>query len=741
MPELLLELLSEEIPARMQAQAAEDLKRLVCKGLDDANLTYGRAQAFVTPRRLSLVIDGLPSAQPDATEERRGPRVDAPDKAIEGFLKSAGVGRDALEERDTPKGKFFFITVNRQGAQTKACLIQRILVPTISGIGWPKSMRWNGNQFLYARPLHSLLAIFNGEPLGCFVGLGSKWGHLYSHPEMSSSGEDCLAAGAETRGHRFLAPEPFSVTGFADYRDKLREAFVILDREERKEVILKRARTLAVAEGLTLREDSGLLEEVAGLVEWPVVLMGQIDAAFMDVPPEVLITSMRAHQKYFALEDRDGRLAPRFIVVAGTETTDGGKQVVAGNERVLRARLSDAEFFWNQDRKQPLESRVARLGQRIFHAKLGTDLDRAGRLARLARTVARYAGADADLAERAGRLCKADLTTGMVGEFPELQGIMGRYYALHDGEAPEVADAIGAHYAPQGPSDRCPTAPVGVAVALADKIDTLVGFFGINEKPTGSKDPFALRRAALGAIRLIVDNGLRCPLLTVFDEAARPYREAALAAGRDSGDTEESIAVSGFAAQARPGWSEPHETASWDLLDFFAERLKQHLRDRGVRHDLISAVFARGGEDDLVRLLARVDALRDFLNSDDGANLLTAFKRASNIVRIEEKKDRTSYDGEAEENRFSQAEEKGLHIALGRVHERIAPLLADERFGDAMSVLAELRAPVDAFFDTVTVNCEDADLRVNRLRLLSQIRSALTEVADFSEIEGQGTTQ
>ena len=508
----------------------------------------------------------------------------------------------------------------------------------------------------------------------------------------------------------------------------------MVDRNERRAVIAERATELAGAEGLEVRADVALLEEVVGLVEWPVPMIGRIDAAFMDVPQEVLITAMRAHQKYFSLLDANGRLAPRFVVVANTPGTDGGRNIIAGNERVLRARLADAKFFWDQDRKQSLDDRVDGLAERVFHAKLGSDLERVGRIARLTRELAAHVQADADLGERAARLCKADLTTGMVGEFPELQGVMGRYYALNDGEPAEVADAIAEHYSPLGPGDRCPSAPVSVAVALADKIDSLVGFFTIDEKPTGSKDPFALRRAALGVIRLIVENRLRMPLLDVFDAAAKLYRETALKTEGSVGD--ESITVPGFATVSRPGWSEPHERTSWDLLDFFADRLKAHLRVEGVRHDLITAVFARGGEDDLVRLLARVDALKDFLETDDGANLLTAYRRASNIVRIEEKRDTTSYEGEADESLLSQAEETGLHHTLDQARRGIAEALAGERFGDAMGCLAKLRLPVDAFFDNVTVNCEDAQLRVNRLRLLAQIRSALGGVADFSHIEG-----
>jgi glycyl-tRNA synthetase beta chain len=553
--------------------------------------------------------------------------------------------------------------------------------------------------------LHNILALFAGEQVRLSI-------------EDVPRPEKAIHANRGTRGHRFLAPDFFDVRSFADYKAKLAAAKVMVDRNERRAVIAERAKKLAGAEGLDVRADEALLEEVVGLVEWPVPMIGRIDAAFMDVPQEVLITAMRAHQKYFSLLDADGRLAPRFVVVANTPGKDGGRDIVAGNERVLRARLADAKFFWDQDRKRRLEDRVERLSERVFHARLGSDRERVERIAELADMIAAHTGADADLAKRAARLCKADLTTEMVGEFPELQGVMGRYYALNDGELAEVADAIAEHYSPLGPGDRCPSAPVSVAVALADKVDSLVGFFAIDEKPTGSKDPFALRRAALGVIRLIVENRLRLPLLDVFDATAKFY----------------SMPSDGEVL--RPGWSEPHERISWDLLDFFADRLKAHLRGEGVRHDLITAVFALGGEDDLVRLLSRVDALKDFLETDDGANLLTAYRRASNIVRIEEKKDTTSYEGEADERLLSQAEETELYNTLDKAKRGIAEALAGERFGDAMACLAKLRPPVDAFFDTVTVNCEDAHLRVNRLRLLAQIRSALGGVADFSHIEG-----
>ncbi len=688
MAEFLLELFSEEIPARMQVRAADDLKRLVTQGLQAGGLAFDSAEAFCTPRRLTLVIDGLPLAQPDIKEERKGPRVGSPEKAIEGFLKAAGVASlDQCEVRtDDKKGPYYVAVTDRAGRPTGDVLAD-VVNAALPQLPWPKSMRWADHAVRWVRPLHRILALFDGNVVAVSFGP--------------------VSAGNETEGHRFLAPGRLVVLDAADYRTKLTAAKVMLDPAERRRLIDSEARRLAAAASLRLREDAGLLDEVTGLVEWPVVHMGRIDEAFMSVPQEVLITAMRSHQKYFSLLHADGRLAPHFVVVANTLTADGGTAVVAGNERVLRARLSDARFFWDQDRKVRLESRVERLKERVFHARLGSDFERAQRIRKLAVELARFVpGAETALVDRGALLCKADLSTGMVGEFPELQGVMGRYYARHDGESEMVAEAIAEHYSPLGPNDACPSRPVSVALALADKLDTLVGFFGIGEKPTGSKDPFALRRAALGVIRLVIENRLRLPLLAAF-EAARAGYALPLPA---------SIAA--------------------ELLDFFADRLKVHLRDRGVRHDLVSAVFAQGGEDDLVRLLARVEALTRFLGTEDGADLLTAYKRASNIVRIEEKKDGRSYGGEIGQDMLKQAEEKSLHKELEEAIPKIVGHVREERFDDAMSVLAGLRAPVDAFFDHVTVNCEEPPLRENRLRLLSRIRSALGGVADFSKIEG-----
>jgi glycyl-tRNA synthetase beta chain len=689
MAEFLLELFSQEIPARLQAKACDDLTRLVCDRLKAAGLTFGQAQAYATPRRLTLVMKDLPLVQPDTAEERKGPRADAPPAAIEGFLKSTGLTLDQVEKRDTGKGIVLFAVIKKQGRPT-AEVVAELVPDVIRNFPWPKSQRWGSGTLRWVRPLQSILCLLDGK--------------------LVSFDVDGITAGDVTSGHRFLASGRFKVSSFADYQVKLEAAYVLLDPAERTAKIAFVADKLAQAAGYTLIPDQGLLDEVAGLVEWPVVLMGRIDTAYMDVPAEALMATMRANQKYFSLRATDGKLAPRFIVVSNMETDDGGKAIIAGNERVLRARLSDAKFFWDLDRKTPLEQRLPALNDIIFHAKLGSVGARVNRISQLAETLAAsIPGCDAKKAVRAAKLSKADLVTGMVGEFPELQGIMGRYYALDQGEDAAVAEAIAEHYSPKGPSDACPTAPVSVALALAEKIDTLVGFFLIDEKPTGSKDPFALRRAALGVIRLIIENNLRLGLEEILDRAAFLH-------GMEEGKLASSPAIQ-------------------DLLDFFADRLKAHLKEAGVRHDLVSAIFALGGEDDLVRLLARVEALKNFLKSEDGANLLTAYKRAANIVRIEEKKDDRLYDGDPQPKFFELAEERDLHHQLGLAMTRAHKAVKAEKFAEAMEALSSLRGPVDAFFDQVTVNCDDEAKRQNRLLMLSQIRSALHAVADFSKIE------
>jgi len=686
MAELLLELFSEEIPARMQARAAEDLSKLVTDGLKSADLGFDKVETLVTPRRLTLIVDGLPEKQPDLREERRGPRADAPEKAINGFLAGNGVTLDQCEKRETPKGVFLFAIVEQKGRAASE-VIKDIIEDAMNKLPWPKSMRWADQKIRWVRQLDRILCLFDGKVIPVTYGP--------------------VTAGDTTRGHRFLAPAEFSVANAADYKEKLRAAKVMLDREERKQVILEGAKKLAASEGFALLEDNGLLEEVCGLVEWPVPVMGKVDDQFMDIPREVLETSMREHQKYFVVEDKAGKLAARFITVSNMVTADKNAKIIAGNERVLRARLHDAKFFWDQDRKVTLQSRLPKLDNIVFHAKLGSLAERVMRLRGLARELsADIPNCDVKLADRAAEIGKADLVSQMVFEFTELQGLMGKYYAENDGEAPEVANAIAEHYAPAGPSDMCPTAPVSVALALAEKLDTLAGFFAIDEKPTGSKDPFALRRAALGVIRLVLENGLRLPLGRIF-----------------------AFAVSQYPADIR------RDEAVEDLLAFFADRLKVHLREQGVRHDLVSAVFALDGEDDLVRLLARVEALSDFVSGESGVNLMAGYKRASNILRIEEKKDGTSYDADVSADLLSLEEERKLYEALIDVRHKALPLLRDEDYAAAMTEFARLREPVDTFFEKVTVNSDNAVERANRLKLLAQIRTALHDIADFSKIE------
>ena len=662
----------------MQARAREDLARLLGGRLGEAGLEFKEIRTYATPRRLTAVVEGLPSRSPDMREEKKGPRVDAPEAAIEGFLKSAGLSSvDQAEKREDKKGVYYVATIEKQGRAT-AEVVARIVPEIVRNFPWPKSMRWGMGRLRWVRPLHSILCLFDGKTVPFEI--------------------DGIASGKQTRGHRFLAPKPFGVTGFDDYSKKLREAYVILDGEERSSRILKDARVLAAKEDLTLVEDEALLAENAGLTEWPVVSMGSFEAGFLEVPPEVLSTAMKAHQKCFSLRNKEGALANRFILVANLKAKDGGKAIVAGNERVIAARLADAKFFFDQDRKVMLPDLVPKLKGIVFHEKLGSQYERVQRVWRLAREIAPLVGAEPDLAERAAILAKADLLSGMVGEFPELQGVMGRYYALDQEEDPTVADAIATHYKPLGPSDQVPHEPVGIAVALADKLDMLVGFWAIDEKPTGSKDPYALRRAALGVIRTVLENGVRLPLLKQF----------------------------------RAKLDEPEAQS---LLSFFADRLKVHLREQGARHDLVDAVFALGG-DDLLMIVKRVEALGKFLDTEDGANLLTGTKRAINILRIEEKKDGVAYDQALDPDLLKRPEEKALAKAVDQVAKEAAVATEREDFEAAMAAMAKLRAPVDAFFDSVTVNTQDYYLRENRLRLLNRIRATTLTVADFSKIEG-----
>ena len=705
MPDLLLELFSEEIPARMQAKAAEDLKKLVTDALVAAGVLYEGASAYSTPRRLALTVHGLPARQPDTREERKGPRVGSPDGAIQGFLKAAGLSSisEARIESDPKKGEFYVAVIERPGRPLPA-LIGAIVPEMIRTFPWPKSMRWGSGSLRWVRPLHSILCTFGPET---------------EEPEVIHFDIEGVASGDTTGGHRFMAPAPFRVKRFDDYVQKLEAAKVVLDPARRRDIILSDARNLAFAQGLELIEDEAVLHEAAGLVEWPVVLIGSFDEAFLAVPEEAIQATIRANQKCFVVRDpATGKLANRFILIANIEAKDGGSAIVAGNERVIRARLADARFFWETDRKalpgfedrgKPLDQRLAKIRDSgvVFHEKLGTQGERIERIAALARDIAPLVGADVALAERAAMLAKADLATEMVGEFPELQGLMGRYYADAQGENSAVADAAEEHYRPKGAGDRVPSEPVAIAVGLADRLDTLVGFWSIDEKPTGSKDPYALRRAALGVIRLILDRGLRLGLAGLAETQQGRF------AGR--GGT--------------------FDTA--DLLAFFADRLKVQLREQGARHDLVDAVFALGGQDDLVLVVNRIEALGRFLDTEDGKTLLAGVRRASNIIRIEEKKDGAgAFAGGVDETLLRDAEEKALAAALASVKAAVSTAVATEDFGAAMSALAGLRMPVDAFFDKVLVNAEDANLRRNRLRLLEEIRRATRSVADFSRIEG-----
>ncbi len=693
MAELLLELFSEEIPARMQGRAKDDLARLLGAALAETGLEYKSIKTFATPRRLTAVVDGLPARSPDIREERKGPRVDAPEVAIKGFLKAAGLPSvDKAETRDDKKGAYYVALIEKPGRPTSD-VIARIVPEIVKSFPWPKSMRWGSGKLRWVRPLHSVLCLLNGKVVEFEI--------------------DGIKSGKETRGHRFMAPEPFGVKSFADYEKKLREAKVVLDGDERARIIADEARSLAKRHGLELVEDEGLLAENAGLTEWPVALMGSFDEAFLSVPPEVLATSMKAHQKCFSVRKGE-KLANRFILVANLKAADGGHAIVSGNERVIAARLSDAKFFFDQDRKVPLEERVPRLREIVFHEKLGTQYERVQRIMRLAREIAPLVGADPDLAERAGILAKADLVSLMVGEFPELQGVMGHYYALDQKEDPLVANAIAAHYKPLGPSDDVPREPVAIAAALADKLDMLVGFWAVDEKPTGSKDPYALRRAALGVIRIILENNLRLHLMDALEFEVDKVMKT----------------------RGNVKWAHRQvEQRNVDLLAFFADRLKVHLRDQGARHDLVDAVFALGS-DDLLMIVRRVEALGRFLDTEDGEHLLTGTKRAINILRIEEKKDARVYDEVPDPKLFKRPEEKALAKAVDEVEKAAAAAVAREDFEGAMAEIAKLRTPVDEFFEHVTVNATEADLRTNRLRLLNRIRATTLAVADFSKIEG-----
>ena len=707
MPDLLLELFSEEIPARMQAKGAGDLKSLVTNACVEAGLLYEGASAYATPRRLALCVVGLPAAQPDRREEKKGPRVGAPQAAIEGFLKSAGLASigEAGIVSDPKKGDSYVAIIERKGRLTIDILAE-LLPGIIRSFPWPKSMRWGaasieGQSLRWVRPLHSIVATFGAET---------------EETEIVPFEVGGIKAGRTTYGHRFMAPAAIEVRRFDDYVTKLEAAKVVLDPARRRDIIRSEATTLTFAQGLDLVEDEGLLHEVAGLVEWPVVLMGRFEERFLEVPDEAIRATIRANQKCFVVRDpKTGRLAGRFLLTANIEAADGGATIIAGNERVIRARLSDARFFYETDLKAPLGDRLEKLKMITFHAKLGTQFERVERIVALAGELAPRIGADAAKAQAAARLAKADLVTEMVGEFPELQGLMGRIYALAQGQEPQVAAAIEDHYRPQGPADRVPEEPVAITVALADKIDMLVGFWAIDERPTGSKDPFALRRAALGVIRIILVNGLRLPLGEVLDDF--------IVIGRLTGDY-------AMPAEAR------YQTIK-DLIAFFADRLKAQLREQGARHDLVDAVFALPGQDDLLELTRRVEALGAFLDTEDGRNLLAGYRRAANILKAEEKTDgEGAFESTPQAGALVVPEEHALVEALRVAEPAVAAAVAARDYASAMQAMAALRQPVDAFFETVLVNADEAGLRFNRLSLLAQLRRVAFGVADFSKVAG-----
>ncbi|MEH6949854.1 glycine--tRNA ligase subunit beta [Nitrobacter sp. NHB1] len=763
MPDLLLELFSEEIPARMQAKAADDLRRMVTDKLVAEGLVYEGAKAFATPRRLALTVHGVPVRQPDLKDERKGPKVGAPDAAVQGFLKAAGLKSldEAKVQRDPKKGDFYVALIEKPG-RPAIDVIAEILPVIVRTFPWPKQMRWGERSakpgaLTWVRPLHSIVATFGMET---------------EEPDVVAFDVAGITAGQVTRGHRFMAPDEFSVRRFEDYEAKLQAAKVVLDPQRRKDIILADAKDLAFAQGYELVEDQVLLDEVAGLVEWPVVLMGAFDEEFLSIPGEVIRATIRNNQKCFVVNDpKTGKLANKFILVANIEASDGGKAIVAGNERVIRARLSDAKFFYETDLKTKLEDRLPKFEKIVFHEKLGTQAERIARIERLAAKIAPLVGADVAKAQRAALLCKTDLLTEVVGEFPELQGLMGKYYAQAAGEDASVAAACEEHYKPQGPNDRVPSDPVSIAVALADKIDTLVGFWAIDEKPTGSKDPFALRRAALGVIRLIVENQLSLGLFGIFELAAHPilrqqadehYKDIVKALIESGKITGRDTALEEYknSSEYVEGWTDHayHGVVriQSELRVFFIDRLKVQLRENGARHDLVDAVLSLhavsaamvdmlGGKefspfdetdmDDLLMIVRRVEALGKFLDTDDGKNLLAGTKRASNILVIEEKKDKRSFDGAPDDSLYKLDEEKALAVAIDQVKREASAAVAKEDFAAAMAAMAKLRPAVDAFFDKVKVNDDDPTIRENRLKLLNEIRAATRTVADFSRIQ------
>ena len=754
MTDLLIELFSEEIPARMQIRAANDLKKLVTDGMVEAGLTYASAAAFSTPRRLTLTVEGMLDASPTTVEERKGPKADAPEKAIEGFLRGAGLTRDDLVMRETPKGNILFAKITKPG-RPAADIVAEVLEKTIRNFPWPKSMRWGNGTLKWVRPLHSILCITSAEDGATIVPLDV----------------DGITSGDQTQGHRFLSPNAFSVTSFDDYTTKLKSAHVVLDPQERADAIWHDATNQAFANGLEVVEDAGLLAEVAGLVEWPVVLMGAIDEDFLGLPAEVLQTSMREHQKFFSVRNpKTGRIE-RFITVANRTTADNGATILAGNQKVLSARLADAKFFWENDLRVAnagMDEWLQKLENVTFHNKLGTQAELVNRMAALARELAPAVGADPDMAEKAARLAKADLSSEMVYEFPELQGLMGRYYIEASGEDAAIAAAAQEHYAPLGPSDDVPTAPVSVVVSLAEKIDKLCGFWAIDEKPTGSKDPFALRRAALGVIRLIVDNELRFDLQSkilienvfrqkysaeeielktadikqrtqeiddkkfVWPKTLSEIKEIA----KWEFENDEKISHFNEFNETVTEWFEASDLISNDLLSFIHDRLKVYLKDQGIRHDIIDACIAMPNNDDINLLVKRARALSEVLKTDDGENLIQGFKRANKMLSGEEEKDGVEYSYGADVKFAETDEERSLFTALDTAESTIKPAMDAQDFATAMSAMATLRTPIDAFFEAVQINAENPTVRRNRLNLLSRIRTICSSVADLTKIEG-----
>lgn len=722
MPDLLLEFFSEEIPARMQRRAAEDLKSLVTNALVDAGLPYEGAKAYFTPRRLALHVAGVPAGSAATREERKGPRVGAPEKAVEGFLRGAGLVSidEATIQTDPKKGDFYVAVIEKPGRDAKD-IIAGFMPGIVRNFPWPKSMKWGSGSMRWVRPLHSIIATFGPET---------------EEPETIEFEVDGITSSNTTRGHRFLGDEVLTVRRMDDYAAQLEKHKVVLDADRRKDIILNDAKDRALALGLELVEDPGLLEEVAGLVEWPVVLTGSFDEKFLEIPDECTRLTIRVNQKCFVMKDpKTGKLANKFILVSNITSPDDGKLIVAGNEKVIRARLSDAWFFWETDLKTQLADNLPKLDSIVFHEKLGTQGERVKRLEELAAELAPIVGASKDKAVRAAKLAKADLVSQMVYEFPELQGLMGRTYAAKQGEDESVAIAIEDHYRPQGPSDSVPTDPVAIAVALADKLDLLAGFWAIDEKPTGSKDPFALRRAALGVIRIVLENNLRLPVWDAIGAALSSLPEHVIKQGGANASAESKL-LAAIEFEGEEFTYNPMKAITFDLLSFFADRLKVHLKDEGARHDLIDAVFALGGQDDLLMVVKRVEALGAFVSSDDGANLAAGYKRAVNILRAEEKKDGAPVEGRPHADLLQEQAEIDLAAAIDTARAAAEAAVGAEDFEGAMAALSKLRAPVDKFFEDILVNADDPALRKNRLQLLAEIRDATHVVADFSKVAG-----